>query len=180
VPRAGIVHRLDKETSGLMVIARTIETHTELVRQLAGRSVTREYLAVARGDLTRSIVVDAPIGRHPTQRTVMAVVARGKPARTHVHVVDRFGIATLVRCTLETGRTHQIRVHLAAMGHPLVGDPAYGTRRVSPGLPPFARQALHAARLALTHPVSGERVTWEAPLPADFAALVAALRATGR
>lgn len=180
VPRGGIVHRLDKETSGLMVVARTIEAHTELVRQLAERSVTREYLAVARGDLTRSIVVDAPIGRHPTQRTVMAVVARGKPARTHVHVVDRFGIATLVRCTLETGRTHQIRVHLAAMGHPLVGDPAYGTRRVSPGLPPFARQALHAARLALTHPVSGERVTWEAPLPADFAALVAALRATGR
>lgn len=180
VPRAGIVHRLDKETSGLMVIARTIETHTELVRQLAGRSVTREYLAVARGDLARPIVVDAPIGRHPTQRTTMAVVARGKPARTHVHVVDRFGIATLVRCTLETGRTHQIRVHLAAMGHSLVGDPAYGARRASAELPPFARQALHAARLALTHPVSGKRTTWETPPPADFAALLTTLRATRR
>lgn len=180
VPRAGIVHRLDKETSGLMVVARTIEAHTELVRQLAERSVTREYIAIARGDVTRSIVVDAPIGRHPTQRTAMAVVARGKPARTHVHVVERFGIATLLRCTLETGRTHQIRVHMAAMGHPLVGDPAYGTRRTSPALPPFGRQALHAARLALTHPVSGERLTWEAPPPEDFTALVAALRTTGR
>jgi 23S rRNA pseudouridine1911/1915/1917 synthase len=180
VPRAGIVHRLDKETSGLMVIARTIETHTELVRQLAGRSVTREYLAVARGDLARPIVVDAPIGRHPTQRTTMAVVARGKPARTHVQIVERFGIATLLRCTLETGRTHQIRVHLAAMGHPLVGDPAYGARRASPELPAFGRQALHAARLALEHPVSGERMAWETQPPADFAALVATLRATRR
>ena len=177
VPRAGIVHRLDKATSGLMVVARTIEAHTELVRQLAERSVTREYLAVARGDLARRVVVDAPIGRHPTQRTTMAVVARGKPARTHVQIVERFGIATLLRCTLETGRTHQIRVHLAAMGHALVGDPVYGTSRASPGLPPFARQALHAARLALTHPITGERMTWEAPPPGDFAMLVAALRA---
>jgi len=177
VPRAGIVHRLDKATSGLMVVARTIEAHTELVRQLAERSVTREYLAVARGDLARRVVVDAPIGRHPTQRTTMAVVARGKPARTHVQIVERFGIATLLRCTLETGRTHQIRVHLAAMNHALVGDPVYGTSRASPGLPPFARQALHAARLALTHPITGERMTWEAPPPGDFAMLVAALRA---
>ena len=177
VPRAGIVHRLDKATSGLMVVARTIEAHTELVRQLAKRSVTREYLAVARGDLARRVVVDAPIGRHPTQRTTMAVVARGKPARTHVQIVERFGIATLLRCTLETGRTHQIRVHLAAMNHALVGDPVYGTSRASPGLPPFARQALHAARLALTHPITGERMTWEAPPPGDFAMLVAALRA---
>ena len=176
LPRAGIVHRLDKDTSGLMVVARTVEAHTDLVRQLALRTVTREYLAVACGDLARPLVVDAPIGRHPTQRTTMAVVARGKPARTHVDVVARFGRATLVRCTLETGRTHQIRVHLAAAGHPLVGDPAYGARRNARTLPPFARQALHAARLSLTHPTSGERMTWEAPPPADFAALVAALR----
>ena len=106
VPRAGIVHRLDKDTSGLMVVASTIEAQTDLVRQLAAHTVTREYLAVVRGDVERAIVVDAPIGRHPTQRTTMAVVERGKPARTHVSVVERFGIATLLRCTLETGRTH--------------------------------------------------------------------------
>ena len=176
LPRAGIVHRLDKDTSGLMVVARTVEAHTDHVRQLALRTVTREYLAVACGDLARPLVVGAPIGRHPTQRTTMAVVVRGKPARTHVDVVARFGRATLVRCTLETGRTHQIRVHLAAAGHPLLGDPAYGARRNARTLPPFARQALHAARLSLTHPTSGERMTWEAPPPADFAALVAALR----
>jgi 23S rRNA pseudouridine1911/1915/1917 synthase len=180
VPRAGIVHRLDKDTSGLLVVARTIEAHTSLVRQLAERSVVREYLAVVRGDLARPLVVDAPIGRHPTQRTTMAVVARGKPARTHVRVVERFGIATLLRCSLETGRTHQIRVHLAAAGHPLVGDPAYGGRRVPPELPPFPRQALHAARLSLVHPASGERRTWEAPPPSDFLALVAALRNAAR
>jgi 23S rRNA pseudouridine1911/1915/1917 synthase len=107
----------------------------------------------------------------------MAVVARGKPARTHVAIVERFGVATLLRCTLETGRTHQIRVHLAAIGHPLVGDPAYGGRRGSHALPPFARQALHATRLSLTHPNSGARMTWDSAPPADFAALVAQLRA---
>jgi 23S rRNA pseudouridine1911/1915/1917 synthase len=180
VPRAGIVHRLDKETSGLMVAARTIEAQTDLVRQLAAHDVAREYVAVASGDIARPVVVDAPIGRHPTQRTTMAVVARGKPARTHVDVVERFGVATLLRCTLETGRTHQIRVHLAAMGHPLVGDPAYGGRRTLAALPPFHRQALHAARLSLMHPASGERMTWEAAPPADFAALVATLRTQAR
>jgi len=176
LPRAGIVHRLDKETSGLMVIARTLEAHTNLVRQLAARAVTREYIAVARGDIARPIIVDAPIGRHPVQRTTMAVIAKGKPARTHVKIVERFGVATLLRCTLETGRTHQIRVHLAAIGHPLVGDPAYGGRR-SRGLPDFHRQALHAARLGLVHPASGERMVWDAPPPADLAALIDALRA---
>jgi 23S rRNA pseudouridine1911/1915/1917 synthase len=180
VARAGIVHRLDKQTSGLMVVARTIEAHTDLVRQLGEHSVAREYLAVARGDVARPLVIDAPIGRHPTQRTTMAVVARGKPARTHVAIVERFGLATLLRCSLETGRTHQIRVHLAAAGHPLVGDPAYGGRRVSRELPPFGRQALHAARLALDHPVTGERMTWEAAPPADFQALVLALRPSTR
>ena len=136
LPRAGIVHRLDKDTSGLMVIAKTLEAHTDLVRQLAARSVTREYLAVARGDVARATIVDAPIGRHPIQRTTMAVVAKGKPARTHINVVERFGIATLLRCTLETGRTHQIRVHVAAIGHPLVGDPTYGPGRAA-GVPAF-------------------------------------------
>jgi 23S rRNA pseudouridine1911/1915/1917 synthase len=179
LPRAGIVHRLDKETSGLMVIARTLAAHTNLVRQLAARTVTREYVAVARGDITRPTIVDAPIGRHPTQRTTMAVVAKGKPARTHVAIVERFGVATLVRCTLETGRTHQIRVHLAAIGHPLVGDPVYGPRR-TPGVPAFGRQALHAARLGLVHPQSGRHLIWDAPPPADLAALIDALRAAHR
>jgi 23S rRNA pseudouridine1911/1915/1917 synthase len=186
VPRAGIVHRLDKDTSGLMVVAKTIEAQTDLVRQLAAHEVVREYLAVVRGDLARATIVDAPIGRHPTQRTTMAVVARGKPARTHVAVVERFGLATLLRCALETGRTHQIRVHLAAIGHPLIGDAAYGGRRstrsregpssIAPALPALRRQALHAARLSLVHPVTRRPMTWEAPPPADIAQLVDALR----
>ena len=187
VPRAGIVHRLDKDTSGLMVVAKTIEAQTALVRGLAAHRVTREYLALARGDLARPVVVDAPIGRHPTQRTTMAVVARGKPARTHIHIVERFGVATLLRCALETGRTHQIRVHLAAIGHPLVGDPSYGGRHAqrvvqgaramhTPVVPSFARQALHATRLSLAHPATGDAMTWNSPPPADFAELLAALR----
>jgi 23S rRNA pseudouridine1911/1915/1917 synthase len=173
VPRAGIVHRLDKDTSGLLVVARTLAAQTDLVRQLQARSVRREYLALASGDIARGGTVDAPIGRHPTRRTTMAVVPAGKPARTHYEVVERFGDATLLRCRLETGRTHQIRVHLAALGHPLVGDPAYGRKQ---GPVPFARQALHAARLGLVHPVNGEACTWTSPLPADFAALLAAMR----
>jgi 23S rRNA pseudouridine1911/1915/1917 synthase len=175
LPRAGIVHRLDKDTSGLMVVARTPEAHTDLVRQLAARSVQRDYLAVARGDIARATIVDAPIGRHPTQRTSMAIVATGKAARTHVAVIERFGPATLVRCTLETGRTHQIRVHLAAIGHPLVGDAAYGTGN-SPGVPEFRRQALHATQLGLVHPVSGKTMTWTAPPPDDLAALIRELQ----
>jgi 23S rRNA pseudouridine1911/1915/1917 synthase len=173
VPRAGIVHRLDKDTSGLLVVARTLTAQTDLVRQLQARTVRREYLALACGDIARGGTVDAPIGRHPTRRTTMAVVPAGKPARTHYEVVERFGDATLLRCRLETGRTHQIRVHLAALGHPLVGDPAYGRKK---GPVPFARQALHAARLGLVHPVSGEACSWTSPLPADFTALLAALR----
>ena len=174
VPRAGIVHRLDKDTSGLMVVARTLAAHTALVRQLQARTVTREYLALARGDLARGETIDAPIGRHPTRRTTMAVVASGKPARTHFGVLERFGNATLLRCRLETGRTHQIRVHLASLGHPLVGDPAYGRK----GPIPFPRQALHAARLALEHPISGRALSWESPLPRDFGDLLASLRGT--
>ena len=176
LPRAGIVHRLDKDTSGLMVVAKTEAAHTDLVRQLAARTVAREYLAVARGDVARATIVDAPIGRHPIQRTTMAVVTKGKPARTHVKVVERYGPATLLRCTLETGRTHQIRVHLAAIGHPLVGDPAYGPGRAA-GVPDFPRQALHATRLGLVHPATGQPMAWEAPPPADLATLIEALHA---
>ena len=172
IPRAGIVHRLDKDTSGLLVVAKTLAAQTDLVRQLQARTVKREYVAVATGDIATRGVVDAPIGRHPTQRTTMAVVATGKPARTHYDVVERFGVATLLACHLETGRTHQIRVHLAALGHPLVGDPAYGRRQQVP----FGRQALHAARLGLVHPVSGVACEWCSTLPADIAALLALLR----
>jgi 23S rRNA pseudouridine1911/1915/1917 synthase len=175
VPRAGIVHRLDKDTSGLLVVAKTLAAQTALVRQLQARTVTREYVALAAGDIAKGGTVDAPIGRHPTRRTTMAVVATGKPARTHYEVVERFADATLLRCRLETGRTHQIRVHLAALGHPLVGDPAYGRK----GPIPFARQALHAASLALIHPVSGRERKWDSPLPPDFRGLLAALRARG-
>ena len=179
LPRAGIVHRLDKDTSGLMVVAKTERAQTELVRQLQARTVSRHYLALAGGDLATSVVVDAPIGRHPVQRTTMAVVAGGKPARTHVDVLERFGVATLVRCRLETGRTHQIRVHLATIGHPLVGDPVYGKRRTSrlpAPLAAFRRQALHAERLALAHPITHAACAWTSPAPEDFAALLGALR----
>jgi len=176
VPRAGIVHRLDKDTSGLLVVAKTLVAQTALVRQLQAHAVTREYVALAEGDIASRGLIDAPIGRHPTRRTTMAVVATGKAARTHFDVVERFGVATLLRCRLETGRTHQIRVHLASLGHPLVGDPTYGRKA---GIA-FARQALHAARLALVHPVTGHTRRWESPLPLDFAALLTALRARQR
>jgi 23S rRNA pseudouridine1911/1915/1917 synthase len=176
VPRAGIVHRLDKDTSGLLVVAKSLTVQTALVRQLQARTVTREYLALAAGDIARGDTVDAPIGRHPTRRTTMAVVATGKPARTHFAVVERFGVATLLRCRLETGRTHQIRVHLASLGHSLVGDPAYGRK----GPVPFPRQALHAARLALVHPLTGRLRAWESPLPPDFRELLAGLRMRAR
>ena len=144
--------------------------------------MTRHYLALVRGDLARSVVVDAPIGRHPVQRTTMAIVARGKPARTHVEVLERHGATTLVRCRLDTGRTHQIRVHLASLKHPLVGDPVYGGRATSLPEPlrGFRRQALHAERLALVHPVTRRERTWTSPLPAEFAALLASIDAQSK
>jgi 23S rRNA pseudouridine1911/1915/1917 synthase len=186
LPRAGIVHRLDKDTSGLMVVAATLEAHADLVRQLDERSVRREYRLVCQGVLTAGGTVDAPIGRHRTDRKRMAVRGDGRPARTHYRVVERFRAHTDVLARLETGRTHQIRVHFAHLRHPLVGDPVYGGRlRLPPGdnedlaavLRAFRRQALHAARLEFEHPASRERMAFESPLPADFEALLAALRA---
>ena len=177
VPRAGIVHRLDKETSGLMVVARTLEAQTDLVRQLQARTVKRYYQALVRGSVERGGTVDAPIGRHPAQRTKMAVVKTGRPARTHYRVVERFIDCTLVECALETGRTHQIRVHMTSIGHPLVGDPVYGggTSRVPIG-PEFARQALHARRLGLVHPATGKPMLWKSNIPEDMAELIATAR----
>jgi 23S rRNA pseudouridine1911/1915/1917 synthase len=170
--RAGIVHRLDKDTSGLLVVAKTETAQTDLVRQLQARSVRREYLALAAGDIARDGTIDAPIGRHPVKRTSMAVVGGGKPAVTRYEVRERFGDCTLLVCRLETGRTHQIRVHLASIRHPLVGDPTYGRR----GGVAFPRQALHAWRLGLVHPATKEPMRWESPIPQDFAALLTALR----
>ena len=172
VARAGIVHRLDKDTSGLLVIAKTPTAQTDLVRQLQARSVHREYLALAIGDIARSGMIDAPIGRHPRKRTSMAVVHSGKPALTRYEVRERFGDCTLLACRLETGRTHQIRVHLASLHHPLVGDPMYGKRSDID----FPRQALHAWRLRLVHPATRKPVQWESPLPPDFVKLLNELR----
>ena len=176
IPRAGIVHRLDKETSGLLMVAKTLEAQTSLVRQLQARTVKREYLALVHGQVARDGTVEAPIGRHPVQRTRMAVVTRGRVAVTHYAVLGHFAHATLLRCRLETGRTHQIRVHLQSLGHPLVGDPVYGRKRSADALlAKFSRQALHATRLEFLHPLSNESVAWEVPPPADMRALLTAL-----
>jgi len=186
VPRAGLVHRLDKDTSGLLLVARTPEAHSALTAAMAARQITREYLAVCTGVLTGGGTIDEPIGRHRTQRTRMAVRSDGRPAVTHYRVERRFRAHTLVRVTLETGRTHQIRVHLAHIGFPVVGDPAYGGRRRIPkGSSPalaaelraFPRQALHAARLKLAHPLTHREHEWLSPLPADMQHLLAALEA---
>ena len=178
IPRAGIVHRLDKDTSGLLVVAKTLAAQTDLVRQMQARSVQRHYLALALGTVERDGTVDAPLGRHAVQRTKMAVVRTGgREARTHYAVVERFAKATLLECRLETGRTHQIRVHLASIKHPLAGDPVYGkTKSGAARLDAFRRQALHAWRLALRHPATGADMVWESPLPADFAQLLDDLR----
>lgn len=184
LPRAGIVHRLDKDTSGLLVIARTPEAHTALVRMLEERDIHREYQAVCRGVMTAGGTVDAPIDRHPTDRVRMAVRQGGREAITHYRVIRRYRAHTHVRVQLETGRTHQIRVHLAHAGFPLVGDRVYGGRLTLPrgateelrdALRDFPRQALHAARLEFAHPVTGKPVECESELPADFRGLLEAL-----
>lgn len=188
IPRAGIVHRLDKDTTGLLVIARTLQAHADLVRQLQERTVKREYEAVVCGSFTGGGKVDAPMGRHPRDRVKMAVVASGKPAITHFRIVQRFETYTHLRVQLETGRTHQIRVHMAHIGHPLLGDTLYGARLRLPKhadeelktvLQDFRRQALHAAQLGLIHPVTGEYLQWQAPLSDDMQVLLNALKAHG-
>ncbi len=174
VPRGGIVHRLDKDTTGLLVVAKTVSAQANLVKQLASRTMRRVYLAVVQGDPPASGVIDAPVGRDPRARTRMAVTHRGKPSRTTYRVLERFGRAALVECRLDTGRTHQIRVHFQHIRHPLLGDTVYrrGTRHgVS-----FPRQALHAAELSLLHPASQQPMTWRAPLPRDLARLIESLR----
>ncbi|MBE0488265.1 MAG: 23S rRNA pseudouridine(1911/1915/1917) synthase RluD [Halomonas sp.] len=185
VPRAGIVHRLDKDTTGLMVVAKTLAAQATLVAQLQARTVSREYDAVCVGVMTSGGKVDAPIGRHPKDRKRQAVTASGKPAVTHYRVVERFRAHTHVRCRLETGRTHQIRVHLAHLRYPLVGDATYGGRlKLPPGaaeplkeiLREFPRQALHARKLAFVHPASGEPATFRSPLPDDILMLLDYLR----
>jgi len=177
VPRAGIVHRLDKDTSGLLVVAKTVEAQANLAQQLAERSVRRLYLALVQGDPPASGAIDAPVGRDSRARTRMAVTHRGKPARTRYRVLERYGRAALVECRLETGRTHQIRVHFQHIRHPLVGDTVYrrGTRH---GIS-FSRQALHATELSLVHPVSKQQMTWRSPLPRDMKRLVDELRRDG-
>jgi 23S rRNA pseudouridine1911/1915/1917 synthase len=186
VPRAGLIHRLDKDTSGLMVVARTVEAHHALVAALAAREIERRYVAVCLGVLTGGRTVDEPIGRHRTARTKMAVRPDGREAVTQVRIMERFRAHTQVLAQLSTGRTHQIRVHLAHIGHAVVGDPVYGTRRRYPAgasealrttLDGFRRQALHAMELGLTHPFTGERLSFKAPLPADMQDLIGALAA---
>jgi 23S rRNA pseudouridine1911/1915/1917 synthase len=174
VPRAGIVHRLDKDTSGLLVVAKNVEAQASLVRQLESRSMRRVYLAIVQGDPPTSGMIDAPVGRDTRARTRMAVTRRGKDAVTRYRVLERYGRAALVECRLESGRTHQIRVHFQHIRHPIIGDSVYrrGTRH---GLA-FGRQALHAAELSLVHPRSGQSMTWRAPPPADFKRLLQSLR----
>jgi len=177
VPRAGIVHRLDKDTSGLLVVAKTLEAQTHLVRQLQERTVRRIYLALAAGAMKHEGTVNEPIGRHPSQRIKMAIVPEnrgGKPAITNIRILELFPYTTFVECSLETGRTHQIRVHMAAIHHPLVGDQVYGKH--NPKLPEFPRQALHATRLGLVHPLTGLKMQWEVPLPEDMRDLLDSLR----
>jgi 23S rRNA pseudouridine1911/1915/1917 synthase len=189
LPRAGIVHRLDKDTSGVLVVARTPEAFTALSRQLLARTVSREYQAVTSGVMTAGGTIDLPLGRHRSDRLRQAVRSDGRPALTHYRVLERFRAHTHVAVKLETGRTHQIRVHLSHVHHPIVGDPLYGGRQgvprgASPALAAllrgFRRQALHAASLAFDHPRTGKRKTFASPVPADFAALLAALGADAR
>lgn len=184
LPRAGIVHRIDKDTSGLLMIAKTLQAHNSLTQQLQEREITREYLAIVRGNLISGGTVDEPIGRHPTDRKRYVVRQSGKFAITHYRVVQRFARHTLIQAKLETGRTHQIRVHMAHIRYPLLGDPVYGGRFQMPAgcseqleqaLRNFKRQALHAAKLGLIHPVTEEYLEWEQPMPDDMTRLLQAL-----
>ena len=186
LPRAGIIHRLDKDTTGLMLVGKTLPAHTALARALAEREVSRHYLAVCRGVLTGGGTINEPVGRHPVDRTKMSIRQDGRPAVTHFTVRERFRAHTLVDVRLETGRTHQIRVHFAHRRHALVGDAVYGGRLALPAgasealideLRRFKRQALHATRLKLLHPISGAELEFEAPLPEDLAGLTNMLRA---
>ncbi|RIW12432.1 23S rRNA pseudouridine(1911/1915/1917) synthase RluD [Vibrio harveyi] len=185
VPRAGIVHRLDKDTTGLMVVAKTVPAQTRLVRALQKRNITREYEAIAIGRMTAGGKVDQPIGRHSTKRTLMAVAPLGKPAVTHYRVAEHFREHTRIRLRLETGRTHQIRVHMSYLQHPLLGDTAYGGRaRIPTGaseeltamIRGFDRQALHAVMLRFEHPITGEELEFHAPVPDDMVEMTEALR----
>ncbi len=185
VPRAGIVHRLDKDTTGLMVVAKTVPAQTHLVEALQRREITREYEAVATGRMTAGGLVNEPISRHPTKRTHMAVHPMGKPAVTHYRVMEHFRAHTRLRLRLETGRTHQIRVHMAHIHHPLIGDQLYGGRphplkgaseEFRETLRRFDRQALHATMLRLYHPITGIEMEWHAPLPDDMVELIRVLK----
>lgn len=185
LPRAGIVHRIDKETTGLLVIGRNEAAVKKLVEAIQEKEVRREYLAVISTQIVAGGTIDAPVGRHSRERTKMAVSNKGKPAVTHYRVEEKFRTHTLVRVILETGRTHQIRVHMNWKGHPITGDPVYGKRLYVPPassdhlidtLRDFKRQALHAETLALHHPKSGELLSWTVPVPPDMQALIDALR----
>ena len=185
IPRSGIVHRIDKDTSGLLMVAKTLAAHHSLVEQLQAREIHREYLAITIGRMTGGGTLDEPIGRHPTERMKFAVRDNGKPAITHYRVLERFLRNTLIQVKLETGRTHQIRVHMAYLRLPLVGDPMYSGRFQMPKdcgqelekvLRSFKRQALHAEKLGLIHPRTGEYCEWQVPMPADMQDLLAALR----
>lgn len=186
LPRAGLVHRIDKDTTGLLVVAKTLEAHTDLVGQLQAKTMKREYEAIVQGVMTGGGKVDARLGRHPTHRTRRAVVPSGKEAVTHYRVVARYRAHTHIRLALETGRTHQIRVHMEHIRYPLLGDPEYGGRLRLPkastpefiaALQAFKRQALHAQRLALHHPETGDWMAWEVPLPEDFVQVLEAIKA---
>ena len=185
IPRAGIVHRLDKDTTGLMVVARNLRAHKHLVAELQQRTVTREYQAIVQGVMTAGGSVDAPVGRHTRDRVRMCVRSDGKPALTHYRVITRFREHTHIQLKLESGRTHQIRVHMQYIRHPVLGDPVYGGRQRIPSqaddelitqLRAFNRQALHAFRLSLIHPASGKQLSWKSPLPHDMAQLLAVLQ----
>jgi 23S rRNA pseudouridine1911/1915/1917 synthase len=189
IPRAGIVHRIDKSTTGLLMVAKTLQAHNSLVSQLQARTVVREYQAIAVGVMTAGGTVDEPIGRHHLDRKRMAVSQTGKPAVTHYRVEQRFRAHTHIRCKLETGRTHQIRVHMAHIRHPLVGDPVYGGRfkqakgmseSCREALQSFRRQALHAGVLGFKHPATGEDVRWEVDLPEDMQQILAILAEDAR